>query len=430
MLLEFTCKNYKTFKDEVKLSLKPTGSQVLSYSIIEQEVGNKKMKGLSSSVIYGPNATGKSNIISAMETLKHIVIFGLRNFDNKTPSRIPLLFPNFQSEKSEPIELGINFITDKLNIHYHISFSANGLPSEIMSTSCKVISELLLVNSKQIFKRLDKSLDIDFNNKLLKRFHSPISKPDNELKSQLENNLASTDLFLTNGFKNLICLELVELILNWFNNKLLLVYNSPRVQLHPRGNYESGKLIPLSLIMNKAIQALGCDNQIGYMQADESYSPVKTTVVVKDFLSFFIPSQLVESLGTLRFLDIFPLVLNAFQTGATLIVDELDASIHPVVIMSIIKAFHNDEININGAQLIFNTQNTSFLSKKFFRPDEIKLVDKNDQTKTSELYQLTNFKGFNPKSDYRSNYFKERYGAIPYIDLCDIIEEAVKEVAK
>ena len=85
MLLEFKASNYKSFKDELIFSLVPAPKQKgLDYSILEEAIGKKTYKGLCSAVIYGPNASGKTNIIGAMDTFKSIVLRGnIRNEDNK-----------------------------------------------------------------------------------------------------------------------------------------------------------------------------------------------------------------------------------------------------------------------------------------------------------------------------------------------------------
>ena len=105
--------------------------------------------------------------------------------------------------------------------------------------------------------------------------------------------------------------------------------------------------------------------------------------------------------------------------------DELDASIHPMAIMSIIKIFHNNEINIKGAQLIFNTHNPIFLNNTLFRRDEIKFVEKED--KRSTLYSLSDFKtngknGVRNSEDYMKNYFINKYGAIKNIDFSEYLK--------
>ena len=145
-----------------------------------------------------------------------------------------------------------------------------------------------------------------------------------------------------------------------------------------------------------------------------------------------IPAVQYESLGTRRIVSIFPAIAKAFLNGATLLVDELDASIHTMAVVSLINIFHNDEINRNHAQLIFNTQNPIYLNRNIFRTDEIKFVDRNDETHYSEIYALSDFgtKGSTRAkntSNYMSNYFVNRYGAIRNIDLSSIFMKILEE---
>ena len=109
--------------------------------------------------------------------------------------------------------------------------------------------------------------------------------------------------------------------------------------------------------------------------------------------------------------------------------DECDASIHPMALMKIINIFHNDEININKAQIIFNTHNPIFLDASLFRRDEIKFVERDDDTNHSVHYALSDFKtadGIRKGEDYMNNYFVNRYGAIKEVDFSDFIEQMIK----
>lgn len=108
--------------------------------------------------------------------------------------------------------------------------------------------------------------------------------------------------------------------------------------------------------------------------------------------------------------------------------DEFDASIHPMALMNIINIFHNDEINIHHAQLIFNTHNPIFLDASLFRRDEIKFVERDEKTNQSVQYSLSDFRtadGIRKGEDYMSNYFVNRYGAITDVDFAPILEEIV-----
>ena len=181
----------------------------------------------------------------------------------------------------------------------------------------------------------------------------------------------------------------------------------------------------------KAIKHFGIHgNEIVYMKSKESNEMTPYSVLSDDKA---VPVDIFESYGTERFLNIFPLIVQTLQTGATLIVDEFDASLHPMALMSIVVAFHNDEINKKGAQLIFNTHNPIFLNKNLFRRDEIKFVDRDDNTGISNHYSLSDFgtsgpNGVRNTEDYMKNYFINRYGSIRNIDFSDILEERMESV--
>ena len=136
-----------------------------------------------------------------------------------------------------------------------------------------------------------------------------------------------------------------------------------------------------------------------------------------------------ESYGTIRFVNEFPLIIRALLQGATLVMDEFDASIHPMALMNIINIFHNDEINKNHAQLIFNTHNPIFLDASLFRRDEIKFVERDEETNYSVHYALSDFKtanGVRKGEDYMNNYFVNRYGAIREVDFSPILKKLVE----
>ena len=181
--------------------------------------------------------------------------------------------------------------------------------------------------------------------------------------------------------------------------------------------------------IDDALNEFGVHNsKVAYKAEENNETRLVSIIEVKNSIRA-IPADFFESYGTQRFINEFPLILSAFKNGGTLIVDEFDASLHPMALMSIINAFHNDELNINHAQLIFNTHNPIFLNHSLFRRDEIKFVEfEND---TSVTYSLSDFNtsetsGTRTNSDYMKNYFVNRYGAISDIDFSDVIASIVK----
>ena len=432
MLLEFSATNYKSFKDKFVFSLVPEPEQTgLGYSVMETEAGGEKYKALCSSVIYGPNASGKTNIISAMDTFKQIVLRG--NIRNQNTSEEDMrvnvasaqldLIPNNTNKKSLPTEFSIKFIENDYHIEY--MFSADfGVFLDYEHTR-KIISESLKVNQKTIFSRLESILEIEadtimeFKELLLNEFE----RNAGGAIALAKNNLSDEELFLVNGFKSMFSSKLANLITDWLIKRYMPLCSSNTLNFVPSKISTTNGQITTYENMHDIATRFGINsNTLAYMSYTSGSEPALSSVFELENRSAVIPAELFESYGTIRFMNMFPLIAMTLQNGATLIVDEFDASIHPMALMSIIGIFHNDEINKNKAQLIFNTHNPIFLNKNLFREDEIKFVDRDDDTHISELYSLSDFDN-RETSSYMENYFIDHYGAIKDIDFAPIFEK-------
>ena len=126
-----------------------------------------------------------------------------------------------------------------------------------------------------------------------------------------------------------------------------------------------------------------------------------------------------ESSGTRKIFSVLPVILDAVDKGRLLVIDELDAKLHPVLLKRIIELFTNPQINKSGAQLIFTSHDLTTMSNKVFRRDEIWFSAINGYNE-SVLYSLVDFKkdsGDKPRNDenYTKQYLEGRYGADPYM---------------
>ena len=213
----------------------------------------------------------------------------------------------------------------------------------------------------------------------------------------------------------------------------MVIYRADSVQLIKRFSDPQQKAVYVEKTTDKAAKLFGINsNALGYVVSDDE-AEAKLCSLFKDgknHKTSAMAAELFESYGTIRFINMFPLVIRAILTGGTLVVDEFDASIHPMALMSIINIFHNDDINIHHAQLIFNTHNPIFLNSNLFRRDEIKFVERDDESHYSRLYSLSDFgttgeKGVRKHADYMKNYFVSEYGAIKDIDFTPIFEEII-----
>ena len=436
MLLEFRTKNYKSFTEEMIFSMIPAPKQTgLNYSILKQMIGKKEYEGLSAAVIYGPNASGKTNIIGAMEVFKSIILRGnIRNADDKhspNPAVTALeLIPNSELNHAVPLEFSILFIENGLLIHYELIVDIG----KFLKTDYKrkILSEILSINEKQVFKRTN---ELVFDNlKVIKKYL--VNEFEVNKKGAMaiaKSNLSEEELFLENGFKLMFSSKLVELINNWIDNKFMVIYSANALNLVRKFADPKRHTVYIEKTTDAAARMFGINsNALGYVVSDDDSEAKLYSIFKGKKGSTAIAADIFESFGTIRFINMFPLVINAILNGGTLVVDEFDASLHPMALMSIINIFHNDEININNAQLVFNTHNPIFLNSNLFRRDEIKFVERDDDTHCSTHYSLSDFgtageNGVRKHEDYMSNYFVSKYGAIKDIDFTPIFEKLIKK---
>jgi len=431
MLLEFRAKNYKSFKDELVFSMIPAPKQKgLDYSVLTQKAGSKNYKALCSAVLYGPNASGKTNIIGAMDTFKNIVLRGnIRNdeekkFPNEAAYTLELI-PNNTTVPHEAVEFSISFVDSRIIVKYSFAADIGGFLDEEYSR--KVISEQLEINGKMIFTRKD-GLEFGSLQTIRKYLVNEFDQNEDSAIALAKGNLNDEELFLMNGFKAMFSAKLVSLIRYWLEDRFMVIYRADSLRLIRKFVDPKKKSAYVDKTLNSAVGLFGANsNALGYAIGDDDKEAKLYSLLENKGATTGISADVFESYGTIRFVNLFPLVVNAIQNGGTLVVDEFDASIHPMALMSIINIFHNDDINIKQAQLIFNTHNPIFLNSNVFRRDEIKFVERDDETNASVHYSLSDFgttgeKGVRKNEDYMKNYFISQYGAIKDIDFTPIFE--------
>ena len=121
-----------------------------------------------------------------------------------------------------------------------------------------------------------------------------------------------------------------------------------------------------------------------------------------------------ESKGTENLFLLAPILMRALSTGETVIIDEIERSLHPLLVKHVVSYFNDPERNPNHAQLIFNTHNLELMSLDIFRRDQIYFVDKSGKTGASEIYSLDEF-SVRTEENIKKGYLLGRFGAIPSI---------------
>ncbi|WP_288519842.1 ATP/GTP-binding protein [uncultured Holdemanella sp.] len=365
----------------------------MEYSILEHKIGNKTYKGLCSAIIYGPNASGKTNIISAMDVFKEIVLKGdIRNSDelrspNISEGKLELI-PNNLNRYPKPTKFYIRFVEGELLVEYEIKIDL-GLFLD-RNYQRRIEFESLRINDKTIYERTDK---IEFFNlkSIEKYLITEFRENEDSAKAIARNNLNETELFLTNGFKMMFSSKIVSFILEWFEEKFIVIYRADAAEIKSKlDNTEGGKIF-INRTTNDAAKLFGINsNALGYVVPEDGGEPQLCSIFKDNGVA--IPAKHFESYGTVRFINMFPLILKALVEGSVLVMDEFDANIHPMALMNIINIFHDDDINKKNAQLIFNTHNPIFLNANIVRRDEIKFVERDDETHLSTHYSLSDFK--------------------------------------
>ena len=439
MLLEFSVSNYKSFVEEVVFKMTPTAKiHDLEYSLLKSQVGKKSIDALSSAIIYGPNASGKTNLIGAMEVFKSIVMRGhIRNVEsnegapNIAKNQLELI-PNIKSDKDKPVKFRIKFIKDNEVIEYFLGINLGKFLD--IKAERKIYNEKLVISGKMIFDR-NTLLEIgevkSISKYLVKGFDS---KAGAKLS---KSNLNKQELFLTSMFKAVYSNTLANSIIEWFEKDLVIIYSSDKLHTKPIfGESKKNKNIYISDSLNSAMKEFGLTgNKLVYSQEDGKEPEPLSILEIENGKNIGISSDIFESFGSIRFMNIFPLIFSALRKGQTVIIDEFDASIHPMALMSLVNVFHNDEINKENAQLVFNTHNPIFLNRNLFRRDEIKFVERDEDTSESRHYSLADFgtsgpSGVRNTADYMKNYFISQYGAIRNIDFSDVFMKALEKVSE
>lgn len=438
MLLNFKCKNFKAFQEGFEFDMQPnTRLTELKYSLLSEKIDGNEEKALSASVIYGPNAAGKTTLINAMSCFRQILLKG--TIENSEDDRIGdhvsanmELIPFMFADKTEPVEFDILFTHNGRKYQYALSFD---LGSFIDREHKRYISEeKLYVNEALVFERTKNSVDILNLSVIKDALNKGCDVADGEkYRVIMANNISMQSLLLVTDFNSFCSKEIVEDIKTWFLSYFIVVNSADRKTFYPTMPEAEGKAM-VEIYINKIAKEAGIvGSDFAYTSDSDSHRTKLVSILKQKNKEIFgMDSEKIESVGTLRLIAIMPPILAALRRGAVLVMDEMDASLHPMIIMNIITLFHNDEVNVNRAQLIFNTHNPIYLNHKLLRRDEIKFVEKDKDTKSSSLYALSDFKtngdvSVRKTSDYMKNYFVNRYGAIETIDFTDIVIEMLSQ---
>lgn len=403
MLIRFSFKNFKSFKNENCLDMEATSLKEHEYNVTKLDSGEY----LKVSAIYGANASGKTNVLQAFDYMKKRILV------------------SDDSKKNSPI--------DEENVY---SFMINNDPIALEV-------EILAKNNK-IYKYgfelvKDNIISEWLYEKRVNKFYSIFERENNNVKMMKDNklsklaNIDERTLFLNIYSKIDKDNEDFNNVYDWFVNSTYLDLGNPNFERFIN-NRVSLKILSdenYKKELLKFIKTFDCGIE-GIKTTPDSIEVVKSNNGIIDIevihkgengelkaLPFYL-----ESNGTRKMFHLFDFFMDALKNGMVLFVDELDAKLHPLLTRYIINLFHNSDTNKGNGQLIYSTHDTINLNKDTFRRDEIWFAEK-DKDGISTIYSLADYKINDVKvrndATYNKDYLSGRYGAIPVLEDFEVL---------
>ena len=396
MICQFTVKNYKSIREEITFDMQAAAISEHADQVILDMDGQQF---LPVSVIYGPNGGGKSNVLKSLLALNSKVLKSIHASRGNEPVYAagnveikPFAFD--EKMKDSPTEFELFFRTELAEYRY----------------------VLHVKNEIVVFESLDRiKLETGRRSALFVRKGNDIELKGVFSKLKISDDLSETLPLLSYMGITYRKNEVIDDVLDWFEDSIdFLNYGNPKQKLRTAiANSETVKSLILDMF-----HEMGLDiEDFRIEEKGDGGIEVYTEHVVDGYRNELTLAE--ESSGTKKIFGLLPFIVNSLAVGTTLIVDELDAKVHPVLLKYMIQLFTNLEINRKGAQLIFTSHDLSTMTNELFRRDEIWFVAKGNE-QNSQLYSLVEFKtkdgeGVRKDAKYDKQYLEGKYGADPYL---------------
>lgn len=424
MLIEFSVGNYRSFKEKVTFSMVAANLVAKDKNLDRTNLFevDKDLKLLKSAAIYGANASGKSNLAQALSFMKWFMI----NSSKETQSTEKINVEHFRlstETESEPSFFEIVFVLDGQQYRYGFEADRDRVVSEWLFYVPKVRETKLFERKSDRFSvsKTYKADGIQQKTRDNALFLS-VSAQFNVKIAEKILKWSTSQLQIISGLNDEAYLEYTVNCLMQNQNKDEIIQLIKKLDLGI-GDIEVKQIeiTPESISFPSNFP----DELKKWMIKNGTGQAILIDTVHKKFNSegndistelFNLNRQ--ESEGTQKIFALAGPLVDVLKNGKVLVVDELDARLHPLISRAIVELFNSNETNPNQAQLIFMTHDTNLLSNKLFRRDQIWFAEKNRYGAT-DLYSLAEYKGVRHDASFESDYIKGRYGAVPYIGNLD-----------
>ena len=406
MLIEFSVENYKSFKGLQTLTMQATGEKEKGIDVIEHQrlfLAKKNLNILKTKAIFGANSSGKSNIVKAMASFWKILNDNLA--DKTVLNEYIDAFRLDKTKNNSPTYFQIITVIDGIQYRYGFEADTN-----------KIHSEWLFVKEKKeifYFTREGQKI-INYNKSNFKEIKE-VEKTTGRLFK--ENTLILSVLYALNRpISSKIYKSIIHAItINPGDESGEKKFWLPKSIENWKVN-EKFKSFSIELLkkIDKSIVSFEIKENSDKSFEDKSDDDL---IIIKRKLndkeaSFNLETH--EGSGTRKMFSLSYSIFSTFYFGKTLIIDELDARLHPKLTREIISLFQTKDCHPE-AQFIFVTHDSNLLDSSLLRRDQITFVDKNKYG-VSEIFDLSDVKGVRENDLFEKNYLKGKYGGLPYLN--------------
>lgn len=410
MLLDIEIKNLKSFKNQTIFSMEAE-NKIEDRNSFEVEVGKEKFELLKTAVLFGGNASGKSNFTSVLSIFRYYLFNkGIEKY-NKEGFRFG------EEDKNSTIKVR-NVVDDKIYEYIlEINFNTKKIIKEklyITALERKLVFERennkIVKYDKEIFSEYE--ITIGFINETLTDSDSVISRIiEWRVPEEIEKYIFYIDKIKINNYSD----DLGKYIYENKNNKKLVIEFLKKIGIIVNDievYREKNEFFLKNIRESKEFQILSEKeqekllSQIAYIY--RIYFVYEDNQKQKYKLDYY-----EQSAGTQKILSMFFPIYNLLNNGGVMIIDELDITLHYSLIKEIIKMFNSVEYNRKNAQLIFTTHNLLLLDFNLFREDQIWFLENNDVSTGTELYSLSDVEGYEKNKYLLRDYLNGNFGGIP-----------------
>lgn len=424
MILEFKIKNYLSFKDEVTFSFEATADKNLEEYYVTEVVPGVRILKLG--IVYGANASGKSNLISAFEFLLDFIHSMKVNKDEKT-GFVPFAF---QQDKNKKGTFELIFYVETKKYVYRLEI-----------TETEVIKESLnfypgkrpAIVFNRLFNEKEGMSVIEYGSKM---------KFSKTAKEEIQNKtLKNTSFFAASQQVNFAIPDEIKEVKEWFDNQFLasIEPDTPLTRYTSRKVKENEQLrdftlkflnhaefnisnvlfkqqaVPETILKAVEKSEMPDEQKKKFLEDMADVTEFEHTVIDQGIKSKYILPESLQSAGTMRYYGLSAPYYKMLQNNAFLAIDEIESSMHALLVNHLIREFLMNGRESKYAQLLVTTHNISLLNEKdLLRKDAVWFTNKQENGAT-ELYSMADF-DIRKELSYYNAYKIGKFGAIPNLD--------------